>query len=392
MKTTASNAYRQLPDFLQDKISSFYQGRLGGDWRGKHIMRGLAPGKDSIILTSNDYLSLSSHEEVILSQREALQTNQHNPIMSAVFLHGDNPQSTTEQRFARHFNAPEAILCQSGYAANLGLLHTLVENTDVPVYFDMMAHMSLWDGAKLGGARIIPFLHNSVEHFASKLKHHGPGILVVDSVFSTDGSVCPLTEMVNTAHSAGCLIIVDESHSFGTHGRQGKGLVEELGLADKVMFRTASLAKAFAGRAGLILCPKGFSDMFGMSSKPLIFSSALMSADLAGLNKVLDLISSPLGEQRRERLRNSSDFLRQELLSLGFDVSESKSQIIGLKAGSEWETIKMRDALESRGVFGSPFCAPATSKKQALIRFSLNSELTQDNLEQVCDACRSISL
>lgn len=385
-------AYNQFPDFLQKKIASFYVNRVGEEWNGKHVLRGLIPDKNALILTSNDYLFLANHDEVILAQVEALRANINVPLMSATFLHGENPQSVTEKRFAGFFDSEEAILCQSGYAANLGLLQTLTESTETPVYVDMMAHMSLWDGARLGNGHVIPFLHNSVEHLENKIRQFGPGILMLDAVYSTNGSICPLVEMVNLAHAAGCIIIVDESHSIGTHGPQGKGLVCELGLTDKVMFRTASLAKAFAGRAGLILCPRYFSDPFGVSSKPHIFSSALTLVDIAGLNMALDLISSAaVGDIRRTKLRWNSLLLKEQLLSLGFDVEESRSQIIALKTNSEWETIKLRDAMESHGVFGSPFCRPATARKRPLLRLSLHSELTMQDLDRIYIACKQIS-
>lgn len=391
MENNIDKVYPQYPDFLQKKMLSFYHGRLEKDWNGKHIMRGLIPKKGDVVLTSNDYLFLANHQDVIAAQQAALQTDLMSPIMSAVFLHGDNPQSATEKRFANFFHSKEAVLCQSGYVANLGLLQTLTEDTEIPVYCDFMSHMSLWDGIKLGGGRMIPFLHNDVDHLERKIKQHGPGILVVDAVYSTDGSVCPLTEIVNKAYALDCTIIVDESHSLGTVGQQGKGLVVELGLVNKVMFRTASLAKAFASRAGLILCPKGFSDVFGVTSKPAIFSSALMPVDIAGLNKVLDLVSSSVGAERREKLKFNSLLLKQKLLTLGLDVKESRSHIMALTAKSEAETIKMRDTLESRGIFGSPFGPPATTKNRSLIRFSIHAKLTEHDLSRVYEACKFLS-
>lgn len=380
--------FDQYPTFLQKKMLAFYRDRLERDWNGKHIMRGLIPKKGDVVLTSNDYLFLANHQEIIAAQQAALAADLLSPIMSAVFLHGDNPQSLTEKRFANFFHAGEAVLCQSGYVANLGLLQVLTENTDIPVYCDFMSHMSLWDGVKLGGGRMVPFLHNDVEHLENKIRQYGPGLLIIDSVYSTNGSICPLTEMVNKAYSLGCIIIVDESHALGALGPQGKGLVVALGLVDKVMFRTASLAKAFANRAGLILCPDGFSDVFAVTSKPAIFSSALMPIDLAGLNKVLDLVSSVEGDTRRARLRFNSTFLKNKLLTLGLDVEGSNCQIIALKGGSDIETIRVRDILESYGVFGSPFCPPATAKKRSLIRLSLHSELTEQDLYRVYEACK----
>lgn len=382
--------YFPMPDVIREKLAAT-QNRFEKDWKGQHFFQGRIPGDDAIILKNNDYLLLAAHPEVIRAQHEALESGGQQTLMSAVFLSGEDPQSRLEKRMADYFMSEEAVICQSGYAANLGLLQLLTENTSIPVYVDNMAHMSLTDGIRMGGGgRLIPFLHNEVGHLHSKIQEYGAGIVLVDTVYSTNGSLCPLKDIVNMAYDMGCVMIADESHSLGTHGPDGKGMVIDEALADKVMFRTASLSKAFAGRAGLILCPKGFANVIRFTSKPAIFSSALLPVDIALLDKVLDLVASPLGEDRRRRLQESSAFLRNELLAMGLDVEDSQSQIIALKTRSEWDTIRVRSLLERFDIYGAPFCSPATSKKRPLLRLSLHSELTRPELLRVCEACRLI--
>lgn len=378
------------PTWLMLKLDEFYNKRFNQSWRGRHIMRGRTASNNSIQLISNDYLSLANHTDILEAQTSALANSDQYLLMSAIFLHGNNPQMDLESRFAQYLHADEAVLCQSGYAANVGLIQALVENTQSPVYIDMYAHMSLWDGVRMAGVPATPFRHNDVEHLRSAIKKRGPGLVLVDSVYSTNGSVCPLKELVELAWAMGCTILVDESHSLGTHGPQGKGMVVELGLENKVMFRTASLAKAFAGRAGIITCPQGFGDFFKFTSKPSIFSSALLPHEIAGLNKTLDLIIR--ADSRREQLRKNTSFLRQSLDALGYNVDDSDAQIIALESGSEWNTILLRDALEKRDVFGSVFCAPATAKSRALIRFSINATLTSLQLQYIIHACKEVAV
>ena len=167
--------------------------------------------------------------------------------MSAVFLQQDSPQHLLESKFARLLGSEDAIVTQSGWIANVGLVQTLA-GPGVPVYLDMQAHASLWEGVLAAGATPVVFRHNDVEHLARQLGRHGPGVIAVDAVYSTNGSVAPLPELADIAGDTGCVLIVDESHSLGTHGPRGAGLVAALGLQDNVHFRTASLAKAFAGR------------------------------------------------------------------------------------------------------------------------------------------------
>ena len=375
-------------DKLENKIHRLYNNRLNEEWRGTHIMRGRIPDSQSIQLVSNDYLSLANHPEILKAQLDSLSDKERFLLMSAVFLKGDNPQHNLENRFAEFMHTDEAILCQSGYNANLGILQCITEGTNMPVYIDMLAHMSLHDGLKFSDSEARRFRHNDVDHLSTLIERNGPGLVIVDSVYSTLGTVCPLRELVDYAWSKECIILVDESHSLGVYGPQGSGLVVELGLEDKVMFRTASLAKAFAGRAGIVGCPKGFSEFFRITSNSAIFSSALLPHELAGLSKTLDLIIT--ADAGRERLHKLAGHVRTQLTKLGYNLNNSQSQIIGLESGSEWNTILLRDSLETRGVFGSPFCSPATPKNRALIRLSINAGLTDLQVRKIVNVCRDI--
>lgn len=382
----SSKTIGTYPPPLAKKLDDFYIERLQNEWQGQHIMRGKIADKNDIQLVSNDYLSLANHPDILLAQKSSLEKKEQYSLMSAIFLHGDNPQMEFEKRLAEFINSDEVILCQSGYAANVGLIQAILEGTPQPVYIDRMAHMSLWDGIKMASANPIPFRHNDTRHLKSLIEKYGPGLVLVDSVYSTDGTICPLPEMVNMAFDAGCMCLVDESHSLGTHGAGGKGLVAHYNLENKVIFRTASLAKTFAGRAGLVACPDGFSDFFKFTSKPSIFSSALLPFEISGLNKTLDLIIQ--ADIQRARLRRNTAFLREHLEAIGYNLNSGEAQIIALESGTEWNTILLRDALEKRGIFGSVFCAPATPKNRAIIRLSINSSLNKRQLLHIVEACR----
>ncbi|WP_312395909.1 alpha-hydroxyketone-type quorum-sensing autoinducer synthase [Chryseobacterium sp.] len=380
--------HRKYPDFIAKKMDDFYVNRLQKEWEGRHIIRGRMPEESSINLTSNDYLRLSTETHVLNCQAEILTQISNMPLMSASFIHGEAPQAKLENRFAKFFEAESAILCQSGYVANLGLMQTLIEDMDIPVYTDSMAHMSIWNGIRLGGGKAVQFAHNDVDHLMQKINALGSGIIVVDAVYSTDGSIAPLPQLAEIARSKNCMLIVDESHSFGTHGPNGKGLVVGLGIQETVLFRTASLAKTFASRAGLILCPHDFADFFNVTSKPQIFSSALMPFDIAGLGGTLDLVDSQKGDERRSKLVNYSTILKDHLQELGIDVSESNSQILGIKAKSENNLLHLKEMLENERIFGAPFCLPATARKRPILRFSLHSELDPNDIQYIASSCR----
>lgn len=375
------------PAFLNAHVNTYYRERVEKTWQGGHIMKGAAPKPGDVMVVSNDYLSLADHPAVVQAQIAAMTRDEFGPVMSSVFIHGDSAQTRYETQMAAWLGAENTLLCQSGYAANVGLLQAIA-TTQTPIYIDMVAHMSLWEGIKSAGALVHPFRHNSAKHLRQLIGRHGPGIVVVDSVYSTNGSVAPLTELVNQAHEQGCVMVVDESHSLGTHGPQGAGLVAALGLGDKVHFITASLAKAFAGRAGIIACSRRLTEFLKYSSHPAIFSSALLPHEVAALQATLALIRE--ADERRRRLHDSAAYLRRHLDALGYNVDASQSQIIALEAGPEPQTMRLRDALEAHGIFGSVFCAPATAANRSLIRLSVNASLTRAQLDRIIDACEAI--
>jgi CAI-1 autoinducer synthase len=249
------------------------------------------------------------------------------------------------------------------------------------VYLDSLAHMSLWEGARAAKAPAHAFRHNDPAHLERLLQAHGPGVVVVDSVYSTTGAVCPLDEIVALAERHDCTIVVDESHSMGTHGPRGAGLCAQMGLTHRVHFITASLAKAFAGRAGLFTVPREMRDYVQISAYPNIFSSSLLPHEIAGLAATLDVIRN--AGDARDRLRANTRRLRASLSDAGYPIHHGTEQIIALEAGSEPAAMRLRDVFEERGVIGAIFCAPATSKNRAMLRLTLNSGLTGSELDHV---------
>ena len=375
------------PAFLQNRIDRYYRERVMNTWDGGHIMRGLTPDQSSILLSSNDYLSIAQHTNIKNAIAESIEMNGSGTLMSGIFLHGDNKQLALEKSFANFMQSESSIISQSGWCANTGLIQSIA-NEHTPVYIDVLAHTSLWEGVKSAGASAVSIFHNDPEHLERQILRKGPGVVVIDSVYSTNGSIAPLVEIANICEKEGCILVVDESHSLGTHGPAGAGLVVELNLTSKVHFRTASLAKAFAGRAGIIACNHEFSDYFKFEANPAIFSSTLLPYEIAGLQATLDVIQKE--DWRRSKLQQISKKVRENLDDFGYNLNGSLSQIISLESGTEQQTITLRNALEKRGVFGSVFCAPATAKNRALMRFSLNANLDDYSVEKIISVCREI--
>ena len=376
-----------LPDFIDRKFRTLDEESFKPRKNGKPLVIGnKIPGPDSVILQSNDYLNISKHPDITHAQIELLESAGRELVMSAVFLHEGSDKSLFEEAMSDFTGFESSILCQSGWAANVGLLQVIADES-VPVYIDFFAHMSLWEGIKAAGAIPVPFRHNDVGHMERLIKENGPGVVLVDSLYSTTGDIAPLTDIIDVAERYGCASVVDESHSLGTYGLHGSGLVSELGLTGRVHFLTASLAKAFAGRAGIIIGSSRFAHYYPYMAFPAIFSSAVLPHEIAGLQATLHVIRN--GDDKRERLHKNATFLREGLGALGYNIM-SQSQIISIESGVESDTEGFRDALEERDVFGSVFLAPATPKKRSLMRFSLHSDLKQEELDYVLGVCEEI--
>ncbi|WP_169807243.1 alpha-hydroxyketone-type quorum-sensing autoinducer synthase [Herbidospora cretacea] len=369
---------------LQRRIDSFHRDRVTATWAGRRALQGRAPGPSSIILTRNDYLAISGHPHIVEAIERSL-GRETAPLMAAPFLRDDHPQTLLEGAFARHLKAAAGVLCQSGWMANAGLIQ-VIAGPDVPVYLDQRAHASLRTGVQLAGAPLKIFRHNDPAHLAARLERHGPGVVVVDSVYSSHGSRCPLRAFVEVAEEHDSLLVVDESHSVGTHGLRGEGLVAAEGLQERVAFRTVSLSKAVPGRAGLVVCDDpGFVDYFKYEAGPAVFSSALLPHDTALLAAALDLVRREEG--RRTRLRELTAWLRPELTALGYELGGGTEQIIALEVGREADVMLLRDLLERHDVFGAVFVPPATSVTRTLLRLSLHAGLTDAQAEQILHAC-----
>jgi CAI-1 autoinducer synthase len=377
-----------LPAALRNRIAREFSSRWQEQWGGKFVLHGRPTGSGAVRLDGNDYLSITGHPEIVQAQVSALRQDTEAVVQSGVFLLDTHPAHAFEKAMAQWVGKQDGFLCQSGYAANMGLLQ-IIADAETPVYLDSLAHMSLWEGARAAKAPAHAFRHNDPAHLDRMLRTHGPGVVVVDSVYSTTGALCPLREIVEVAERHGCTIVVDESHSLGTHGPEGAGLCALLGLTQRVHFITASLAKAFAGRAGFFTAPPSMRYYVLISSFPNIFSSSLLPHEIAGLAATLGVIRR--SDDARRRLHATTARLRASLTDAGYPIHQGTEQIIALEAGTEPAAMVLRDTLEERDVVGSIFCAPATSKNRAMVRLTLNASLTDAEIEHVERVAREVA-
>ncbi len=375
---------KALPRFIESRHDSFIDENINKNIDKKPVVCGSRPSSGDVVMQTNDYLSLNDNEKITNVHIQAIRDNHESLLMSGVYLLGAEEKPKFETNLAKFTGFESCVVSQSGWSANISLLQTICEK-DTNVYVDFFAHASLWEGARIAGAKVHPFMHNNVRHLKRLLKKNGPGVILVDSIYSTVGTVAPLVDIVSLAYDYDCALVVDESHSLGTHGPNGAGLVAELGLTDHVDFITVSLAKTFAYRAGAILSNAKTAYCIPIIAFPAIFSSAMLPYEMERLNTTLEVIQQ--SESRRIQLKKNAEYLISNLREIGFNI-RSETQIIGLETGDDANTLLIRNFLEENGVFGSVFCPPATPKGRNIMRFSLNAEHTSEELSRVIQVCQ----
>ncbi|MFM2642382.1 alpha-hydroxyketone-type quorum-sensing autoinducer synthase [Vibrio chagasii] len=375
--------HKPVPSFIEERLNHYIEDLITQNESQTHLVLGKRPRLNSVVMQSNDYLALSHNKQIQQAHQQAIGEHDDNVVMSAIFLQDEDSKPAFENELASYVGMESCLLSQSGWAANIGLLQTICP-PQAPVYIDFFAHMSLWEGIRAAGASAHPFMHNNMNHLRKQLERYGSGVIVVDSVYSTIGTIAPLRDIYEMAQEFDCALVVDESHSLGTHGTKGAGLVEALGLTNQVDFITVSLAKTFAYRAGAILGPKQLSETLPFVAYPAIFSSTVLPQEVARLEKTLAVIKS--SDDKREALFERAKSLTTGLKQIGFNI-RSESQIIALECGNERNTERVRDFLEERDVFGAVFCRPATGKNKNIIRFSVNADMTPSDIDHVLTVC-----
>jgi CAI-1 autoinducer synthase len=373
---------------LEARVQRDFLPRWNDVWQGRFAVQGARPGPNSVRLDGNDYLAVSGHPDIVRAQVEALTRSGNFAVQSGVFLHDEHPTRHLEMKLAAWVGKEDGFVCQSGYAANVGLIQSIA-NPETPVYLDGQAHASLWEGAHAARAPSHVFRHNDPQHLDKLMGRTGPGLVAVDSVYSTTGAVCPLEEMLEVVERHGSMILVDESHSLGTHGLAGAGLCAQLGVTDRVHFISASLAKAMAGRAGFFTAPARLRFHILTSSFSNIFSSCVLPHEAAGLSATVDVLQA--ADTAREALRQVTRRVRRALTDMGYPIDQGTEQIIALEAGPEQATIQLRDALDALGVHTAFFGAPATSRNRSLARMTLHSALTEAELDHVESAALAVA-
>ena len=344
-------------------------------------------GTPVLLLCSNNYLGLADHPRVREAAADAAMrwgagTGASRLVSGNMTLH-----RRLEERLASFKGTQSAVLFGSGYLANLGVIPALARRGEI-VFADELNHASTADGCRLAGAEVFAYRHGDVEHLAWGLRNaDGRGALIAtDGVFSMDGDVAPLEEIVELARRHDVRVMVDDAHGDGTLGPGGRGTIAEAGLDGEVDVIVGTLGKAFGSYGAYVACDDPMARYLVNSARTLMFSTGLPPAAVAAAMAALELLAEQ--PRRVERLADNAAALRDELAREGFDVSGPETQIVPLIVGDAGLALRICEAALEQGVFAQAIRPPAVPEGTSRLRLAVMASHTKEELR---DAARILA-
>ncbi len=344
-------------------------------------------GREYVLFTSNDYLGLAAHPEVIEAAGEGAGRFGAG-AGSARLLHGSTPlHDELQERLARLTGKPSSLLFSSGYMANLGLLASLGGNGDA-IFYDERAHASIIDGARLSRASALPYPHNDAGRLDELLRQTPARrrLVVTESVFSMDGDLAPLEALGETAARHEALLVVDEAHAIGVFG-EGSGLLVDLEL-DVPAVVTGTLSKALGSIGGFVAGDRALTDFLVDRARPFIFDTALPPSAVAAAAAALDVARKE--PWRRQRALDLGGSLRAKLERIGYPAPCSASQIVPVLLGRPAAAVAAEEHLQAHGILARAVRPPAVPRGTSRIRFGLTAAHEEEHLERVAAAMESL--
>jgi 8-amino-7-oxononanoate synthase len=330
-------------------------------------------GRVLLNLSSNDYLGLAQDSRLIVAAQVAAErwgvgAGASRLVTGHLALH-----EAVEAKLADFKGTEAAVIFSTGYMTNLGVISALVGPGDA-VLCDRLNHASIYDGIKLSGAELKRFPHRDLDRLETMLKETPQGkrpLIVTDSVFSVDGDLAPLRELVNLKERYGALLMIDEAHATGVLGARGAGLAEALDLTAHIDVHMGTFSKAFGSLGGYAAGDRRLVDYLHYKARAFIYSTALPPPVLGAIDKALDIVVQH--PERRHNLLDQAEIFRHLLTEAGFNTLESETQIIPVLVGENARTLEFAARLREEGLMAVALRPPTVPPGKARVRFSLSA-------------------
>jgi len=352
-------------------------------------------GRTLLNFSSNDYLGLANHPALKEAAIRAVEKFGAGCGASRLICGSLAPHHELEEALAAFKGTEAALTFATGYAAAIGAICSLVGKDDV-VILDKLVHASIVDAARLSAAKLRVFAHNDLDDLKDKLDwaasrprttHHAPRTLVVtESVFSMDGDLAPLRNIVELKERYGAWLMVDEAHATGLFGAGRRGLAEAYELGERIEVQMGTLGKAIGASGGFICGSRALIDLLVNRARSFIFSTAPVPAAAAAARAGIEVIQSTEGEERRVRVWALVDALKNALTGTGCKLPVVQSAIVPLTIGDESATVEFAAKLRERGFFIPAIRYPTVARGQARLRITVTAEHTPEDICQLATA------
>lgn len=366
---------------------------FGSNTHGSVISEFSGESKHCILWCINHYLGLNRNPDVIAKVCAAVMKYGTGSGTSA-FSGGSNSLHIEIQNRIKKMTGKESVLIfPTGYSANLGAISAIMGKNDLAL-FDRECHASIIDGIKLSKRKMLSFKHNDVQDLEKKLLEHSGRFenihVIAESAYSMSGDLCPIKAITSLKEKYKFYLYIDEAHTFGIYGDQGRGYCYEQGVIEQVDFVMSTFSKATASIGGFIATKEKFKTLIEWSSNAVMFQACFTPADAAAILASLDEIEN--NPALIATLHKNNKYMRSKLNAVGFNLGESKSPVIPIFIRDYKTLLKISQELYNEGVFSIAVVYPAVSMDQGRIRFIVNSSHTFEQIDTTVNLLEKLAM
>jgi len=383
-----------VTDFLTEELNALREAGLYRplkELQSPQKPRSVINGRAVINLSSNNYLGLADDPRLKEAMIKATEewgagSGAVRTIIGTMSIHNE-----LERKLAEFKHTEAAVVFQSGFTCNSGVIPVLVGEGDA-IISDELNHASIIDGCRLTKAQTLRYKHSDMTDLARVLEEtngkYRRRLIITDGVFSMDGDIAPLPQIVELAEAHGCMTYVDDAHSSGVLGSNGQGSVHHFGLNGRVTVQVGTLSKAVGVLGGYVAGPKALIELLWHKGRPFLFSTSHPPGVAAACLKSIEIMESE--PQLIEKLWENTRYFKAKLEALGFNTGKSDTPITPVIAGDEVKAMKLSDRLMEEGVFAQGIAFPTVQRGRARVRTIVSAAHTKEDLDQAVAAFEKV--
>ena len=347
-------------------------------------------GQKILQFATNDYLGLANHTQLKQAACRAIEEFGVGAGASRLISGTMTPHHDLEQELANFFGTEASLIFSSGYTTNIGIIPNVIAPKSL-ILADRLCHASLIDGCRLSPASLRVFRHNNMTHLRKLLSKHSPtrpALIVTEGVFSMDGDLAPLHDLVNLAEEFEATLLIDDAHGTGVMGSSGRGTIEHWGVRSDKILHMGTLSKALGASGGFVTGTRDFIEYLINTSRPFIFSTALPPAIAAAAQTALSLIQ--LEPHRRTALWQNREYMHQGLSSMGFHMTKTQSPILPIIVHDPQLAVEMSQGLQKKGIYIPAIRPPSVPKGTSRLRITVTAMHSIEQIDQTLEAIQHV--